>query len=151
MDMNYTTKEAAQKLGITKDTLLYYEKEGLLPSIKRDKSNRRVYSESDVEWIFLIRCLRDTDMPICKIKQYTALLKNNPENSMQERRRILAEHAVSLKEKIKMYQNFLRLMERKIDYYDKALSAEHPEHMACMDYAEEWRNFRTLLGGMKYD
>lgn len=149
--MDYTAKEAAQKLGITKDTLLYYEKEGLLPPIKRDQSNRRVYSESDIEWVFLIRCLRDTDMSICKIKQYIALLKKNPENSMQERRRILAEHAVSLKERIKIYQNFLRLMEKKIDYYDKALSSEHPEQIACMDYAEEWRQFRMLLGGIEHD
>lgn len=29
--MNYTTNEVAQKLGITKDTLFYYEREGLLP------------------------------------------------------------------------------------------------------------------------
>lgn len=64
--MNYTTHEVAQKLGITKDTLFYYEKEGLLPQIERDEMNRRIYSESDIEWIFLIRCLRDTDMPMCK-------------------------------------------------------------------------------------
>lgn len=31
--MSYITNEAAQKLGITKDTLFYYEKEGLLPKI----------------------------------------------------------------------------------------------------------------------
>lgn len=34
--MNYTTNEVAQKLGITKDTLFYYEREGLLPQIERD-------------------------------------------------------------------------------------------------------------------
>lgn len=73
--MNYSAKEAAEKLGITKDTLFYYEKEGILPVITRDEANRRVYSESDIEWIYLIRCLRDTDMPICKIKQYVSLFK----------------------------------------------------------------------------
>lgn len=50
--MEYTTSEVAKKLGITKDTLFYYEKEGLLPVIERDKFKRRIYSESDVEWIF---------------------------------------------------------------------------------------------------
>ena len=43
--MNYTTNEVAQKLGITKDTLFYYEREGLLPQIERDEMNRRIYSE----------------------------------------------------------------------------------------------------------
>ena len=40
--MNYTTNEVAQKLGITKDTLFYYEREGLLPQIERDEMNRRI-------------------------------------------------------------------------------------------------------------
>ena len=50
--MNYTTHEVAQKLGMTKDTLFYYEKEGLLPQIERDEMNRQIYSESDIS-IFL--------------------------------------------------------------------------------------------------
>ena len=72
--MSYSAGELAKNLGITKDTLRYYEKEGLLPPIKRDSSGHRVYSESDMEWIFLIRCLRDTDMQIYKIKKYVSLL-----------------------------------------------------------------------------
>ena len=52
--MVYSTSVVAHKLGISKDTLRYYEKEELLPSIKRDESGYRAYSASDVEWIFLI-------------------------------------------------------------------------------------------------
>lgn len=73
--MSYTAGELAKLLSITKDTLRYYEKEGLFPPIERDAAGRRVYSEADREWIFLIRCLRDTDMPMGKIKQYVGLLK----------------------------------------------------------------------------
>ena len=58
--MGYTTSEVSKKLGITKDSLRYYEKEGLLPPVERDSSGHRIYSDSDVEWIFLIKCLRDT-------------------------------------------------------------------------------------------
>ena len=73
--MSYTIGELAKKLGITKDSLRYYEKEGLLPHIKRDSSGHRVYSDSDMEWIFLIRCLRDTDMQIYKIKKYVSAIE----------------------------------------------------------------------------
>jgi len=62
--MSYSAGEVAKKLGLSKDSLRYYEKEGLLPLIERDSSGHRVYSDFDVEWIFLIRCLRDTDMQI---------------------------------------------------------------------------------------
>lgn len=149
--MSYTTNEVAKKLGITKDTLFYYEKEGLLPLIKRDKLNRRIYSESDIEWIFLIRCLRDTDMPMCKIKQYISLLKYGGENSIQERRSILAEHEMFIKDKIKAYQNLLSLITKKIEFYDTILGSESPTSIKCMDYLTEWEHFKKILGGITYD
>ena len=115
--MNYTTNEVAQKLGITKDTLFYYEREGLLPQIERDEMNRRIYSESDIEWIFLIRFLRDTDMPMCKIKQYISLLKHGGENSIPERKNMLVEHEAFIIGKIKAYQDLLLLIKKKIEFY----------------------------------
>lgn len=148
--MSYTTNEVALKLGITKDTLFYYEREGLLPLIERDKLNRRIYSESDIEWIFLIRCLRDTDMPMCKIKHYISLLKNGSENSVQERRNILSEHKTFIQEKIKVYQNLLLLIEKKIGFYDDVLNTQNSE-IKCMDYLEEWEHFKELLGGILHD
>lgn len=105
--MDYSTGEVAKKLGITKDSLRYYEKEGLLPPIKRDSSGHRAFSESDVEWIFLIRCLRDTDMQISKIKKYVSLLMGSGSESIFERRQILLEHKTFLKEKIITYMVML--------------------------------------------
>lgn len=104
--MSFTAGEVATKLGLTKDGLRYYEKEGLLPPIARDESGHRAYSESDIEWIFLIRCLRDTGMPICRIKQYVSLLMEGGINSIHERRAILAEHEAVLEEKIKNLSKF---------------------------------------------
>lgn len=149
--MNYTASEVAKKLGIKKDTLLYYEKEGLLPVIKRDEKKYRVYTESDIEWIFLIRCLRDTDMPICKIKQYIYLLKNNYEDSVQERRNILLEHQIFIQEKIKRYQNLLSLIGKKVSYYDEIMNSQCSNDIKCSDYKNEWEHFRKILGEQIYD
>ena len=143
--MTYTTNEAAKKLGISKDTLLYYEKEGLLPVIKRDTQNRRIYSETDIDWIFLIRCLRDTDMPIRKIKEYMSLLKDNYETSMQERKNILLEHEAFINEKIKTYQNLQTLIHKKISYYNDIMNSTNPKAIRCTDYAAEWEHFRNIL------
>lgn len=149
--MTYTTKEAADKLRISKDTLLYYEKEGLLPEIERDEKKRRIYSESDIEWIFLIRCLRDTDMPISKIKQYIFLLKNVNDDSVQERRKILLEHQIFIQEKIETYRIFLELIEKKISFYDDAMNSSNSSDVKCSDYKTEWESFRQVLGEQKYD
>lgn len=146
----YSAGEVAKKLGLSKDGLRYYEKEGLLPPIKRDASGYRSYSEADVEWIFLIRCLRDTDMPIFKIKQYVSLLMQGENNSIPERRAILKDHQKYIGEKISIYQMLARLIDKKIAFYDEALNAKNP-NTKCVDYAEEWNHFREVLGGIKHD
>ena len=43
-----TTHEIEQMLGITKQALIYYEKEGMI-NPKRDENNYRNYSSSDVD------------------------------------------------------------------------------------------------------
>lgn len=149
--MSYSTGEVAKKLGLTKDSLRYYEKEGLLPPIKRDSSGHRAFSESDVEWIFLIRCLRDTDMQISKIKKYVSLLMDSGGESIFERREILLEHKIFIREKIITYENLLQLIEKKLDFYNEALDSENPADIHCMDYAAEWEHFRTILGDIKHD
>ena len=147
--MSYTAGELAKKLGVTKDTLRYYEKEGLLPPIKRDSSGHRVYSESDMEWVFLIRCLRDTDMQIYKIKKYVSLLMNNGDESLRERRDLLLEHESFIKNKMQTYQYLSQLIEKKLAFYNEALSSGDDETIRCMDYATEWEHFRNILGGIK--
>lgn len=98
-DLAYTAGEVAKKLGLSKDGLRYYEKEGILPPIQRNESGHRTYSERDVEWIFLIRCLRDTDIPINRIKRYVALLMEGGGETILERREILADQGISSKRK----------------------------------------------------
>ncbi len=147
----YTTNEVTKKLGLTKDALRYYEKEGLLPPIERNKNGHRMYSESDIEWIYLIRCLRDTDMKISNIKQYVELLINGGDDSVSKRRSILSEHEIYLRDKINSYQYLLKLIEKKVEFYDEALSSGSPENTKCVDYSTEWDHFRTILGGIEYD
>ena len=149
--MPYTAGEVAKKLGISKDGLRYYEKEGILPPIKRDNSGHRLYTESDIEWIYLIRCLRDTDMPIHRIKRYVSLLMTGGDESIPERREILSDHQMILQEKMRAFQKLLKLIEKKLEFYDDALKAGDPGTKKCMDYEAEWQHFRTVLGGIRHD
>lgn len=73
--MSYSTKEVMEKFKLLKHALRYYEKEGLLPMIKRDKNGARKYSDVDLEWLSLIRCMRAAEMPIAYIKDYIELCK----------------------------------------------------------------------------
>ncbi len=143
--MKYSAAEVAKKLGITKDSIRYYEREGLIPNIKRDRSGHRVFSDSDLEWLFFIKCLRDTHMPIRRIKEYISILIGQGGRSIPQRRAMLIEHEMYIAEKIKVYQNVHRLIEKKLEFYDTALSNEDTKAMGCMDYATEWERFKAML------
>ncbi|MEE3917891.1 MerR family transcriptional regulator [Micromonospora sp. BRA006-A] len=58
--MSLTVGEAAEQVGLTTYTLRWYEQEGLVGRVGRDSSGRRRYTESDVNWLFLLTRLRRT-------------------------------------------------------------------------------------------
>jgi hypothetical protein len=49
--MTYTIAKAAKKTGISAHTLRFYDKEGLLPFVKRDANGNREFTEEDFEWL----------------------------------------------------------------------------------------------------
>ena len=147
--MTYSVGEVAKKLNLSIDTLRYYEKEKLLPRIKRDSSGHREFTDSDIEWVFLIKCLRDTDMRISKIRKYVSLLMKGGEESVRERRDLLLEHEAYVKEKIDSYKVLQKLIDKKISFYNEALAPGNKDILRCTDYAAEWEHFKTILAGMK--
>ncbi len=71
-------------------------------------------------------------------------------NSIPERRAILIEHQKYIEDKIRIYQMFAQLVDKKITFYDEALNSKN-YNAKCVDYAEEWKHFKEFLGGIKYD
>ena len=53
----YTTKEACEQVGISYETLKFYCKEGLVPNVKRDKNNYRIFDERNIAWLKGLQCL----------------------------------------------------------------------------------------------
>lgn len=66
----YSISEATEKTGISPYTLRYYDKEGLLPFVKRSSGKKRIFTEKDLLWISLIKCLKNTNMSIHDIKKF---------------------------------------------------------------------------------
>ncbi|MFE3575494.1 MerR family transcriptional regulator [Lysinibacillus sp. NPDC059133] len=65
-----TIQDFAERTGISKSALRYYESQNLLRSVSRDISGYRVYSEDQVEVAKLISSLRLADIPIKNIQAY---------------------------------------------------------------------------------
>ncbi len=111
----FSVREAAGQIGISVYTLHYYEREGLL-STTRTSSGHRRYSEGDLGWIRILTCLRETGMPIRKMREFAALVRQDVAN-IPERIRLLEAHRADVLEHIQaLYQN-LEHVEGKIKYY----------------------------------
>ena len=58
------TKEVVALMNISQDTLRYYEKVGVIPPVNRDENGYRIYNDSDLNWIYLVKNLRNAGVSI---------------------------------------------------------------------------------------
>ena len=81
--MTYTIGEISKRFNISISTIRYYDKEGLLPDIKRENGIRK-FSEQDVETIFIIECLKKTNVELKDIKRFIMMVKQG-DSTIDER------------------------------------------------------------------
>lgn len=114
----FTPGQVAEKTGFSLDTLRYYERIGLLDDIARNSGGQRVFTADDVAWLRILRCLRDTGMPIQRMVRYAELARGGDE-TVAERLELLREHDRDIDEKIahlRVEQDHIRA---KIAYYQR--------------------------------
>jgi DNA-binding transcriptional MerR regulator len=109
----------ADRSGVSIDTLRYYEREGLITNVARAESGHRRYSEDDVLWIEVLRCLRDTGMSIDQLRHYCDLGAQG-DHTAPRRRSILVEHRLEVERQIAERQEALRLIDHKLSFYQAA-------------------------------
>ncbi|TDD20429.1 MerR family transcriptional regulator [Actinomadura sp. KC06] len=117
---SYSPGETAEKSGFSIDTLRYYEKIGLLSGIARNASGRRVFSDDDLQWLDMLRCLRGTGMPIAEMLRYSELVRGGDE-TVQERLELLQEHDRRVEEQIAELRVRQEQIQWKIRLYSGAL------------------------------
>lgn len=113
-------KEVSEKYNITKDTLRYYEKCGVIPEIQRDKNGIRVYSKQDLDWIEFVICMRSAGLTIDVLKEY-AELSNLGDSTFKERHDLLETQKIKLIEERNNIDLMINKLEYKVKVYEKAL------------------------------
>lgn len=76
--MLYTMKETCNQVQMNYEALKFYCREGLVPNVKRDENNFRLFDERDIAWIKGVQCLRRCGMGIREIKEYMGVLSARP-------------------------------------------------------------------------
>lgn len=112
---------AAERLGLTVDTLRYYEKdELLLRAVPRSASGHRRYDDADLRWIELITRLRSTGMPIRDVRRYAALVRAGVGNEA-DRLALLQAHREHVLAQLAEVTAHLAAIDYKIGLYADTL------------------------------
>lgn len=119
----YSMKEACTLTNMTYENLKFYCNEGLVPDVKRDRRNYRVFDEHDIKWIQSLNCLKSCGMSIAEMKQYLALCMEG-EGTIPERKVILAEKKETLLQSITELQKAVAYIDWKQRFYDDVLSGK---------------------------
>jgi DNA-binding transcriptional MerR regulator len=111
-----TIAEVAERTGLTRHTLRYYERDGLMLDVSRADSGHRRYSERDLGWIELITKLRATGMPVREVRRYAELVRAGDGNE-DERLAILRVHREQVRAQLDTITAYLDAIDMKISYY----------------------------------
>lgn len=119
----YSMKETCEKVGMTYEALKYYCNEGLIPNVKRDKNNYRIFDDNNIAWIKSLTCLKKCNMSIEEMKQYLALCLKG-ESTIPERQVIIAEKKKQLLKEMSDLQESLDFLNWKETFYNDVLSGK---------------------------
>ena len=134
MNKELSIQQVATITGLGIHTLRYYERLGLLAStrIRRLPNGHRRYSEVDLEWIDLVKCLRETAMPLAEMQHFAEITRQG-ESTMKERRELLEAHRRKVALELQEMQRTLALIDAKIVRYrsfESEQSAPSNEHVS---------------------
>lgn len=113
-----TISEVSRKFDVSQDTLRYYERIGLLPSVKRTESGIRDYTEEDCNWVEFIKCMRNAGLPIEVLIEYVALFQQG-DSTIEARKELFIEQRRLLLARMEEMQKTLERLDYKIAKYEQ--------------------------------
>ncbi|MBR1672601.1 MAG: MerR family transcriptional regulator [Fretibacterium sp.] len=140
--MLYTVGEMAKIMGLTASTLRYYDKEGLLPFLKRSRGRIRMFDESDYEALQVIACLKEAGLSIKDIKVFMAMAKEG-DATLAQRLELFQKRRKVLEERIRGIRQALDLICYKCWYYETAQAAGTEEAVKSLPFEKVPKKYRT--------
>ena len=119
----YSMKEVCRQTGMTYENLKFYCNQGLIPNVKRNASNYRVFDDRDVAWIKSLKCLKNCGMSIQEMKDYIDLCMQG-QSSIPERKILLDRKREELLVKMGELQASIDYIDHKQSFYDDVLTGK---------------------------
>ena len=118
--------EVSKKFDLSQDTLRYYERIGLFPSVNRNRSGIRDYTEEDCNWVEFIKCMRSAGLPIEVLIEYVGLFRQGDETS-EARKELLIEQRKQLIIRMEDMKKTLERLDYKIAVYEQVVVEKEKE------------------------
>jgi len=145
--MYYSIGEVANMAGIPTSTLRYYDREGLFQNIKRSHGGIRVFTDTEVDTLKIIECLKSTGMQIKDIKLFLDWCLAG-DKTLQKRRDMFYERKAIVEKQIEDIQKTLEVIMYKCWYYDTAVEAgseDVPKNMPVDDLPEDVKKWKLAF------
>lgn len=121
-----TISEVSKKFDLSQDTLRYYERIGLIPSVNRNKGGIRDYTEEDCKWVEFIKCMRNAGLPIEVLIEYVTLFQQG-DATIKTRKELLTEQRKQLIAKMEDMKKTLERLNYKIESYEQSVVEKEKE------------------------
>lgn len=119
----YTVKEVAERLEMNPHTVRYYSDNDLIPGVKRNKNNVRIFDEDSTAWLLGVKYLRDCGMSLESIKSYIEMCLVGNE-TLPERMEIVQQQKDNIEKQLMELQNCVKYLDNKLVLYNKLLAGE---------------------------
>ena len=116
----YTIKEVAKKMDISEHTLRFWAKSEFFPFIKRNKNNIRLFSDNDLDWVRIVKCLRAVGTENKAIKRYIDLCIKG-DSTISERYEIIQATKLKAEQQMLELQQQMDLLNYKEKYYQNLI------------------------------
>lgn len=135
----YTIKEVADKMEVSEHTLRFWAKSGFFPFLQRDNNNIRRFSENDLNWVRIVKCLRSVGTQNKDIKRYIDLCIVG-DSTIKERYQIILDTKAKALKQMEELKKQLELLDYKENFY-KNLIKNHLE--------DEWNPMNNVRKEME--
>lgn len=115
-----TIKEVSEKYGITQDTLRYYERIGMILPVTRTAGGIRNFTEEDLKWVELAKCMRSAGLPVEAMIEYVRLFQEG-DATIPARLQLLVNQRDVLLEQRRQIDVTLERLAYKIERYEEAV------------------------------
>ena len=119
----FTMKQTSKQTQLSYETLKFYCNQGLVPNVKRDKNNHRIFDKKDIAWINSLNCLKNCGMSINEMKEYLQLCLKG-EETIPERQRILEKKLKKLEHKVQKINESIDFIHWKQNFYEDVLNGK---------------------------